>query len=425
MMTSASVKLYGTTIGTVAWDAQAELGVFQYEPSFVPSGIELSPLHMPLSGETYSFPSLGQESFQGLPGLLADSLPDGFSQRMSDLWFASQGRAPESVNPVERLCFMADRGMGALEFEPAILPQGPNRAISPSDLRGWIDGLLNEVTDKPTGDQFEDVMRLGSVAGGLRAKAAVAFSPSTGDVRTALGSLEAGFEPWLIKLDGVEANQNKNANDPIGHSRIEIAYYHMALQAGITMSRSQLLEEQGRAHFMTRRFDRSPDGGKIHMQSLAALGHLDFRHAGGHSYEQAFQICRKMGLGYPEIEELYRRAVFNILARNQNDHAKNTSLLMDRRGQWFLAPAYDITFSYQPNGLQKSEHQMTLNGKRDGFEMADLLAAATKAEVKPRRAKSIINEVRSALNNWPKHGYASDVTQGFSIGIAQQFRQIR
>ncbi|MDA7863083.1 type II toxin-antitoxin system HipA family toxin [Akkermansiaceae bacterium] len=424
-MSSAEVKLYGTTIGTVAWDAQRELGVFQYAPAFITSGIEVSPLHMPLSGAPLSFPDLSQESFQGLPGMLADCLPDDFGKRMTDLWFASRGHPLSGVNPVEKLCFMADRGMGALEFEPALLPKGPNRAMRGSDLRGWIDALLNEVSEEPTGEQLEDVIRLSSIVGGRRAKAAIAFSPRTGNLRTSLGTLDEGFEPWLIKFDGVASSLNKNTDDPLGHSKIKIAYYHMALEAGITMSRSQLLEEQGRAYFMTRRFDRSPYGRRIHMQSLAALGHLDFRHGGGSSYEQAFQICRKMGLGYPELEELYRRAIFNILARNQNDHAKNTTLLMDRRGQWSLAPAYDLTFTYQPNGLLKSEHQMTLNGKRDDFEMNDLLSAAKKANVKPRRAISIINEVKSALNNCSKHGYASGVTQGFSVGIAQQFRQIR
>jgi len=424
-MESVTVILYGTRIGSVTWDRQRELGIFRYDSQFLTSGIELSPIHLPLSGTSYTFPDLSRESFMGLPGLVADALPDFYGKRVMNLWFAAQGRDLSTINPVERLCFIANRAMGALEFEPGSLPRGPNRSLEVGSLCEAATSILLGDPETLAGDEFTDFVRAYSVSGGFRAKAAVAFSPKTKTFRTSLGILEHGFEPWLIKLDGVESSADTNLRDPPGQSRIELAYHRMACDAGITMSRAELYEYQGRAHFMTRRFDRSPDGKKIHMQTLAALGHFDFTHAGGYSYEQAFQIGRQLGLAYPEIEELFRRAVFNILARNQNDHPKNTSFLMNRRGEWSLAPAYDLTFSHNPNGLVKSEHKMSLNEKRDDFEAADLQASAREAEVKPRRVRTIINEVKEALNQWPKHAYAAGVTQGFSIGIAQQFRQLK
>ena len=404
-MTIASIHLYDTLIGAVSWDDALEMGVFEYDMAFQRSGIQVSPIHLPLGPQRFSFPNLPRETFKGLPGLLADSLPDKFGNLLIDQWLTRQGRTASSFDPVERLCYLGTRAMGALEFRPAFLSEGPSEQLHLDALVELANAALASREDlhanfQQSPEALATILRVGTSAGGARAKAVIAWNPMTGEIRSGQVKPEPGFESWLLKFDGVSANRDKELNDPLGYGRIEYAYHLMARAAGITMSDCRLLEENGRAHFMTRRFDRTADGDKLHLQSLCAMAHFDFNQAGAYSYEQAFQVARRLGLPQTDLTELYRRAVFNILSRNQDDHTKNLAFFMDRRGAWHLAPAYDLTYAYNPSGAWTHRHQMSLAGKRDGFTTNDLLEAAASANLKPPKAKSILKEVHAAISAW-------------------------
>lgn len=413
-MTTAAIHLYQTLIGAVTWDDGRETGIFEYDPEFLKSSIEVSPLTLPLRAGRFSFPNLPRETFKGLPGLLADSLPDKFGNLLIDQWLAQQGRLPQSFNPVERLCYLGKRAMGALEFQPTLLPDGPVETLH-------LDALVQLANDAlasrealhanfhQTPEALATILRIGTSAGGARAKAVISWNPVTGEIRSGQLAPEPGFESWLLKFDGVSGNRDKEMSDPLGFGRIEYAYHLMARAAGITMSDCRLLEENGRAHFMTRRFDRGLKGEKFHMQSLCAIAHFDFNQAGAYSYEQAFQTARRLGLPQPDLTELFRRAAFNILSRNQDDHTKNIAFRMDRRGNWRLAPAFDLIYAYNPTGAWTSRHQMTLNGKRDGFLTEDLLAAASAADLKAPKAKSLLRQVHTAVAAWQSHAEAAGV----------------
>lgn len=413
-MTDARVVLWGRDIGAVTWLAEREVGVFQYTPEFAASGIGVAPLMMPLALAPYEFPELPRATFKGLPGLLADSLPDKFGNALIDAWLASQGRTPESFNPVERLCYIGTRGMGALEFQPALLG-------SPSSSRQLeIDALVrlaNRVLDErielhgkfsgaDDAHVIEDIIRVGTSAGGARAKAILAWNAATGEFRSGQVPAGAGFTHWLMKFDGVAGNRDREVADPMGYGLIEFAYYRMALAAGITMTECRLHREGGRAHFMTRRFDRGDKGEKIHAQSLCAMMHFDFNRPDAYSYEQALTTIRRLGMPMRDIEQQYRRAVFNVLGRNHDDHVKNIAYLMNKRGEWSLAPAFDLAYSYNPTGAWTSRHQMSINGKRDGFVLDDLLALARSADIKKTKATAIVEEVDAAIGGW--RSFAAD-----------------
>ena len=413
----AEVLLWGRRIGAVSMEADSELAAFQYDPEFAKSGIELSPLVMPLHEKVYRFPSLPRASFHGLPGLLADSLPDTFGNALIDAWLATQGRTPESFDALERLCYTGARGMGALEFSPALGPTP--RKSTRVELEGLAQ-LASEILTRRTewsvnlskserGKALNDILRVGTSAGGARAKAVIAWNPSTGEVRSGQVTAGEGFEYWLLKFDGVAGNRDKELLDPEGYGAIEWAYSRMAVAAGIRMSPCRLLEENGRRHFMTKRFDRLEGGAKLHMQTLGALAHLDFNLAGAHSYEQALGAIRRLELPMADLEEQFRRMAFNLVARNQDDHVKNIAFLMDKAGQWSLSPAYDMTYSYNPSGDWTSAHQMSVNGKRDGFVLADLEACAKSAQMKRGRAKTILAEVTESVARWPEFAAEAQV----------------
>jgi len=425
-VTVAEVRLWGKSIGAVSWDESAALAHFEYDPDFVLSGIEVAPLTMPLSKQIYSFPALPRETFHGLPGLLADSLPDDFGNALINVWLANQGRTPETFNPVERLCYTGTRGMGALEYLPS---QGPSADKSePVDVKALVE-LASKILTKRNAlqgsfnpelreDSLLDILRVGTSAGGARAKAIIAWNQKTNEVRS--GQLKAGkgFSCWLLKFDGVSGNRDKELEDPAGYGLIEHAYYHMAKRAGIDMEESRLLKENGRSHFMTRRFDRTASGQKIHMQSFCAMEHFDFKKAGAHSYEQALRTIRKLGMPMVTIEEQFRRMAFNIIGRNQDDHVKNIAFLMDKSGNWSLSPAFDMTYSYNPQGDWTSRHQMSLNGKRDDFTIEDFKACAKNASMKRGRAEEIVRQVQGAVLQWKhfagKSGVPSEVADGIS-----------
>ncbi len=409
-MTVAEVRLWGRTIGAVRWDADAGLAHFEYDPEFRRSGIEVAPFTMRLSDRIYSFPALPRETFQGLPGLLADSLPDDFGNALIDAWLVDEGRESDALNAVERLCYTGDRGMGALEYHPA---KGPSATMSERvDVEALVElasrilarrnRLEGSFAPSKRHDSLQTILRVGTSAGGARAKAIIAWNPSTNEVRSGQIDAGSGFGYWLLKFDGVSGNRDKELEDPAGYGLVEYAYYRMALAAGIDMKECRLLEEKGRSHFMTRRFDRTDTGRKIHMQSLCAMEHFDYRRPGAHSYEQALRTIRKLGMPMDSLEEQYRRMAFNIVGRNQDDHVKNIAFLMDRSGVWTLSPAFDLTYSYNPSGDWTSRHQMTLNGKRGDFDIEDFRACARNAAIRRGRAEEILRQVMDAVEQWPE-----------------------
>jgi serine/threonine-protein kinase HipA len=417
MTTIAEIKLWGRTIGAVSLGENNAFSTFEYDIDFSNSGIEVSPIAMPLSNHVYRFPELPRNTFYGLPGLLADSLPDKFGTTLIDAWLATQGRQPDSLNAIERLCYTGQRGMGALEFAPAIGPK--TRQVNQIQIDKLVE-LASEVlshrnqlntsfADNNKQQSLRDILRVGTSAGGARAKAVIAWNPDSNEVRSGQIAADDNFEYWLLKFDGVQGNRDKELDDPQGYGAIEYAYYRMAKDCGIDMNPCRLFEENGRRHFMTQRFDRLSGREKLHMQSLCALAHYDFNMAGVYAYEQALLVIRQLGLPMRAVEEQFRRMVFNVVARNQDDHVKNIAFLMSKSGQWSLSPAFDMTYSYNPSGAWTSSHQMTINGKRDDINMDDFKACAKTASMKRGRAKTIVNEVITVVARWHDYAEQADV----------------
>lgn len=413
MVTKARVRIWGRTVGAVLWNEQRQRAEFQYDPEFTRSGLEVAPIMMPLSdaanGATvFSFGDARDETFRGLPGLLADSLPDRFGEQIMNAWLATQQRQPGSANPVERLCYTGRRGMGALEFEPAHNElEGSSESLQVEELVRVANSVLYDRaafnTNKKKGreEALMDILQVGTSAGGARAKAIVAFNAKTGEVRSGQIDGLPDFTYCLIKFDGVT---NTALGDPKGFGRIEYAYHLMAGASGVAMMPCRLLEEHGRAHFLTQRFDRVRDDQgtvhKLHMATLCGIAHMDYNQPLAHSYEQAFGVMRLLGLPYPDAVELFRRMCFNAIARNHDDHTKNVSFLMDPQGDWHLSPAYDMTFAYNPDSLWLRQHQMSINGKRNDIRRADLLAVAKEMNIK--KAEAIIDEVKAGVRTWKK-----------------------
>ena len=430
-MTDASVILWGRRIGAVSWDAGRSIGVFQYDPQFVSAGIEVAPFAMPAREAPYEFPGLGQEAFKGLPGLLADALPDRYGNALIDAWLVETDRTREEFNPVHRLCYVGSRGVGALEFEPVLRRPDSRRRVEVARLvnlahrvfeeRGRLVGRLGGVDDARA---LEDILSVGTSAGGARAKAVLAWNRDTGEFRSGQVDTGQGFEHWLLKFDGVADSHNAELSEALGYGCIEYAYSLMARAAGIEMSECRLHHEGGRSHFMTRRFDRDSQGHRNHMQTFGALRHFDYNLAGAYAYEQVFQTIRALGLGMSVVEEQYRRTVFNIVARNQDDHVKNITFLMDRRGAWRLSPAYDLAYAYNPQGTWTREHQMSAAGKRERFERADLERLAQSAGLRKTTAARAVDQVVSAVARWPKFAVEAGVEEQSlrRIGKAHRLR---
>ena len=431
MSTTAEVRLWGSRIGAVSLADGERVAQFAYDPAFARSGIQVAPLAMPLSTtRIFSFPALNPASFHGLPGLLADALPDKYGNTLIDAWLATQGRTPGSFNAVERLCYTGTRGMGALEFAPVHGPRVRSAqriqidalVALASEVLSHRDDLRRSFGDEARADALRDILRVGTSAGGARAKAVIAWNQDSGEVRSGQAAAAPGFSYWLLKFDGVHNNRDKELADPKGYGVVEYAYFQMARAAGIQISDCRLLEEGGRRHFMTRRFDRSDDGSKQHMQSLAAIAHYDFNDPTAGSYEQALLVMRQLRLPMAQREEQYRRMVFNVIARNQDDHVKNIAYLMDRDGQWSLSPAFDITWAYNPDGDWTAQHQMAINGKRDGFDLADLAACAATASINARRARDIVEQVRQSVLQWPRFADEAGVAPLWREQIGRSLR---
>ncbi len=403
MVKLVKVNLWGKYVGAAMWNAQKNVAEFQYDPAFISLGLNVSPIQMELNDNVYSFGTLNQDTFYGLPGLLADSLPDAYGKVLLDRWLAENGRT--EVNPIERLCYQGNRGMGALEFEPVqdmynlensqVLEVASLVDIARQVLLDRSKLNVNLNTDITEG--VKQIISVGTSAGGARAKAVIAYNKETKEIRSGQINAPKGFEHWLLKLDGVT---NQNLGDPKHYGIVEYIYYLMAREAGIDMMESRLLEENGRSHFMTKRFDRTAAGEKLHTQTLCGIAHYDYKILRAYSYEQLFQVMRKLKLTVKEAEQMYRRMIFNIVARNQDDHTKNTSFIMDQNGKWFLSPAYDISWAYNPTGEWTSKHQMSIANKWDNFTMKELLHFAEQINLK--NAQEIIQQVTEAVSTWER-----------------------
>lgn len=426
MITSAFVKLWGETVGAIVWNASSGIAAFEYDSKFLSKGIEPSPLKMPLGNGVFSFPELRQQrnsqfdTFKGLPGLIADALPDRYGNQLINSWLAQNGRTPDSMNPVEILCFVGSRGMGALEFEPVQHLESASFDIEIDSLVETAKNLLSNREDFSTNlrnDQKESLLQLlkiGTSAGGARPKAVIAYNEMTGEVKSGQTIVPDGFEHWLLKLDGVSDVQLGQTS---GYGRVEMAYYEMALACGIEMMPSLLLEENGRAHFMTKRFDREPGNIKHHIQTFCAMKHFDYNEVTSFSYEQLFQTMRELRCTYPEAEELFRRMVFNVLARNCDDHTKNFSFRLKKGGRWELAPAYDLCHAFRPGSQWVSQHALSVNGKRNNITEADLLSVAKEMNIK--KASEIIEHINSVVENWKVYAEKVEVDSRLSDAIAE------
>lgn len=401
MVDVAKVSMFGIPVGTFNWDSRYEVARFEYDHSFIGLGMEPSPLMMPVQeGRVYSFANLGRDTYQGLPGMLADSLPDTYGRALFDRWLALTGRT--SGNPIESLCFLGKRCMGALEFEPATdLSYNPHMKI---EIDRLVEVAREALTEKSAfGTNLNDdrkaavaeILRLGTSAGGQRAKAIIAYNKETGEVRSGQVEAPEGFDYYIIKLDGVSAKAGFRETENYG--RLEYSFYKLAKACGIEMTECFIIEENGRAHFLTKRFDRK-DGKKVHMQTLCGIAHFDYRLHRAYSYEQAFNVMRALRLSYAEARQMFRRMVFNVMIRNQDDHTKNISFLMEEDGKWHLSPAYDMGYAYNPNGGWTATHQMSINGKYDDITRNDLLTFASQNNIKD--ATSIIDEVCEATSHW-------------------------
>ncbi|MEQ1632621.1 MAG: type II toxin-antitoxin system HipA family toxin [Planctomycetota bacterium] len=411
-MTTATIRLWGTPIGYVAMDRDERFARFEYDPAFAAARIELAPRHMPVvPGRVYQFRELHPRAFHGLPGLLADSLPDKFGNRLIDAWLARTGRTPEQFSAVDRLCYTGTRGMGALEFEPstggselhdrrlevAELVELASLAFADKDrMQARLDGKDGERA-------LLDILSVGTSAGGARAKAVIAFDPRTSEVRSGQTTLREGFEHWLVKFDGVSFSGDWGIADPKGFGLLEYAYSQIAGRCGVVMSECRLLQENGRSHFMTRRFDRDADGGKRFVQSFAALAHFDYYESGAYSYEQLFLLMKELRVPRAAMEQQFRRVVFNLVGCNQDDHVKNFAFVMDRKGRWDLAPAYDLC--HAEGSAFTSRHQLGMKGKTTGFDRADLRHLADVAGLPRNRDRAILDEVLEAFAGFQQLAY--------------------
>lgn len=418
MVDVAEIKIWGEWVGAVRWDESQQLGYFQYDTKFIQKGWDLSPLKMPISQGTqiYSFPELriGRnetlDTFKGLPGLLADALPDKYGNRLISTWLAQQGRTENSMNPVEKLCFIGTRGMGALEFEPATIKTSPRNFYLEFDglvelakkMLHEREGFLTHLS-KDEEKAMMEILKIGTSAGGARPKAVIAYNRKTGEIKSGQGSIPKGFEHWLLKLDGVSGEQFGESS---GWGRVEYAYYLMAKDCKIEISECRLLEENGRAHFMTKRFDR--DGNiKHHTHSLCGMQHYDFNDMYGYSYEQVFQTMRLLQLTYPEAEQMFRRMVFNVLATNFDDHTKNFSFILKKDDRWRLSPAYDLCFSFDPTNHWVNKQTLSINGKRLEITKEDLMTIAKNNNIK--KGDKIIDEMNLVIKSWTKYASQAQV----------------
>lgn len=414
------VYLWQMHIGSIALDPAYGFYAFSYTPEFVSTGIEPSPLQMPLSNETYLFTDLPEQTYKRLPAMLSDALPDDFGNALINRYMADHGIEVPDVTPLDRLAYMSHRAMGALAFKPA---RGPRTQTPTSiELGSLVEQARQAVTGIVTDDAqanaaLRSIIEVGTSAGGARAKAVIAWNPTTDEIRSGQLMAPPGFEHWLLKFDGMGSDHELGV--PQNYGRIEYAYHLMARDAGITMNECRLLLENGRAHFMTRRFDRAGENSRHHMQTLCAMAHIDYKKKGTNAYSQFFSTMTQLNLPYEDMEEAFRRMVFNVMGRNCDDHSKNFSFLLpENSATWELAPAYDVTFAHNPHGDWTNQHLMSVNRKFKNFEVQDLLAEADRFKI--GTAKTVINQVRRAILNWPQWSESAGLPETESVAIQKQ-----
>lgn len=424
------LTLWGKEVAAVTWNAGKEIGVIEFFGSFVNDGLDIAPLLMPLNdmqrGERiFSFPALRAKTFKGLPGLIADSLPDDFGNTVIDEWFASRQLSLQ-VTPLDRLCYIGKRGMGALQYEPADNDRSLDESsrLEISELVSLANRVLNQRNQfqadlRENSSTLIDILKVGTSAGGAKPKAIIAFNETTNEVRSGQVKAPEGFTYWLLKFDGVEGGKIKD--NPAGIGRIEYAYHKMAVDCGIIMTECRLWHENDNAHFMTKRFDRTDSGEKLHTQTLCAIAHFDRDER--YAYEQLFQTMRRLYLSYPEMEQMYRRMVFNVVSRNHDDHTKNHAFIMDKSGKWSLAPAYDLCYAYAPSGNWTNQHQLSLNGKRDNFTLGDLLVTGQKMDIK--NPMIIIEQITSVVSRWEMYAQNAEVKREHSRQIQDNLRLLK
>jgi serine/threonine-protein kinase HipA len=422
-VSSIEVRIWGQSVGAVALDSRLGYYAFEYAPAFVNTGIELSPLRMPIgqADEPFVFTELSA-TFQRLPALLADALPDKFGNALINAWMAQHGVNDQQVTALDRLAYMGKRGLGALEFRPV---RGATRESSTAiELSKLVNSarvaVSGEFTDDPHAEAaLKQIISVGTSAGGARAKASVAWNPNTDEICAGQFDVEPGFEHWLLKFDGLDQSQNLGVTKDFG--RVEYAYHLMARAAGITMSDCRLLEENGRAHFMTRRFDR--DGNiKHHLQTLCGMDHLDFNQIATHDYNQFFMVLQKLELPTDAFDQAFRRMAFNVMAANNDDHTKNISFILRQNQGWALSPAYDITFSYDPRNRWLREHLMSVNGRFSDITRQDLLRVADRFVVP--KPETILTTVRNAVQAWPDFAAEAGVSKTEQQRIWQHLRTL-
>jgi serine/threonine-protein kinase HipA len=429
MVDVVEIKIWGEFVGAARWDQDQQLASFQYDKKFLAMNNDLSPIKMPLQNgdRIYSFPELRKQknqetsTFKGLPGLLADSLPDKYGNQLINIWLAQEGRPPNSMNPVEQLCFIGSRGMGALEFEPTQLKSSQQAFII--EIKSLVDIAQKMLSNRESFETnvhkdekkaMSEILTIGTSAGGARPKAVIAYNQKTGEVRSGQTNAPIGFEHWLIKLDGVSDAQ---FGASYGFGRVEYAYYLMAKDCGIEMMECQLLEENKRAHFMTKRFDREGNDKKHHIQTLCGIQHFDYNNLQGFSYEQLFQTMRMLKMTYPEAEQMFRRMVFNVMATNYDDHTKNFSFRLKKDSKWELSPAYDVCYSYDPNNIWVSQHTLSINGKHKNISKSDLMKIATDNNI--RKGEKIIEDIKTVVCDWEKYSVKAKVSSELSNSIAK------
>jgi len=413
---TAEIWLWKQLVGAVSWQNDRGYAVFEYDPKFLRSGLDISPLHMSLDAARdgdglFAFPELARRTYLGLPGLLADALPDKYGRSVIDAWLARQGRDPNSFSAVERLCYTATRAIGALEFAPSVhkrkekaVPIEVSELVAlAQEIVGERQRLTAQFGISEDADAIQDILSVGTSAGGARPKAIIAVNDQ-GHVVSGQTDIPPGYDHYILKFDGVT---DAELGEPKEYGRIEFAYHHMAMRAGIEMMPCRLLEEGGRAHFITRRFDRIDDQ-KVHMQSLCGLAHFDFNESGLYSYEQAFWVMRKLRLTKKEAAQQFRRMIFNVVATNLDDHTKNIAFLMNKEGRWTLSPAFDVTFAYNPTGQWANQHQMSINGKRKGIGREDLIAVGDSISLS--KSGRVIDEVVDAVAEWPRYAKQAGVS---------------
>ena len=429
MVDVAEIKLWGEIIGAVRWDEAQQLAFFQYNEKFLNGHHDLAPIKMPISNgdRIYSFPELRKakneaiSTFKGLPGLLADSLPDKYGNQLINIWLAQAGRTPNSMNPVEQLCFIGSRGMGALEFEPTTVKA--KKQTFAIDVNGLVEiaqkmlaireGFETNIHEDEQ-RAMREILTIGTSAGGARPKALIAYNAKTGEVRSGQTNAPKGFEQWLLKLDGVSDAQFGTSH---GFGRVEFAYSLMAKDCQIEMMDCLLLEEQERAHFMTKRFDREGHNTKHHIQTLCGMQHFDYNNLQGFSYEQIFQTMRMLKMTYPDAEQMFRRMVFNVMATNYDDHTKNFAFRLKQHGRWELSPAYDLCYSYDPNNVWVNQHTLSINGKHKNIELADLLQIAKDNNIK--KATNIVMEIQEVVFNWAAYAKQAKVSKHLNKTILE------